>query len=507
MSEKGVLGSAQVVDMAWNVNSSLLAALYTSSSTITTSATTKSSAKMIVQKNNVGYLMVWDVVSVTRSASTSWNNQKSKAKSAMAKLVQFMDHSSPFTCVVCHPIHPSLFVVGTSDGCILLFDASSGESHSLTATSNTFREETYGHTEAITSLAWLLEQRSSRDDQSKRGGDMCLCSTGLDGRILYWKVSNKSKYPIRGFQLMRDSTPHNTSTIQSTTLLSNIGITTSVVAPRHGYEQVDAVFVGTNTGSILHVPLVDVAPVMPQRPTFLSMQWSLHALQALYRVPHYKREEVGRLVESAAKRSSNKSIQRNGIDLAAFYSASLPAKFLFPPIVPSIFVASSLSHVGPLIDLQCYSSIEKSYENNVVVSCGTDGGISLHYYSPSSRNNLSSTKVLIPPYMECKFTSATKLHGYNISILAVGTDDGKIHLYHPMKSSLFQPICSSAAHDDTKPLSITSLASPQKGLSLTDSNIDETSGKLGSERGKPVYFSSGDNGGNLVIWTFRGLGQ
>jgi WD40 repeat protein len=236
---------------------------------------------------------------------------------------------------------------------------------------------------------------------------------------------------------MRDSTSHNASTKQSTTLLSSIGITTSVVAPRHGYEQVDAIFVGTSIGSILHVPLVDVAPIMPQRPTFLSMQWSLHALQALYRVPLCKREEFGRLVESAAKSNNSKSIQRNGIDLAAFYAASLPAKFLFPPIEPSIFVTSSLSHVGPLIDLQCFSSIDKSYENNVVVSCGTDGGISLHYYAPSSRNCLSSTKVLIPPYMECKFTSATKLDGCNISILAVGTDDGKIHLYNTMKPSQF----------------------------------------------------------------------
>jgi len=101
-----------------------------------------------------------------------------------------LDHTSCLMCVSCHPQRPSLVAAGSYNGEIIVWD--------LTAPEQPLGISPileYTHKDFVVDLTWLWDSTC---------GEWLLVSTGVDGKILFWSLSNSLKHPVRGASLGTD---------------------------------------------------------------------------------------------------------------------------------------------------------------------------------------------------------------------------------------------------------------------------------------------------------------
>ena len=101
-----------------------------------------------------------------------------------------LDHTSCLMCISCHPQKPSLVAAGSYNGEIIVWD--------LTAPEQPLGISPileYTHKDFVVDLAWLWDSIC---------GEWLIVSTSVDGKILFWSLSNSLKHPVRGLTLGTD---------------------------------------------------------------------------------------------------------------------------------------------------------------------------------------------------------------------------------------------------------------------------------------------------------------
>eukprot|EP00519_Triparma_laevis_P007200 CAMPEP_0182501224 /NCGR_PEP_ID=MMETSP1321-20130603/10961_1 /TAXON_ID=91990 /ORGANISM="Bolidomonas sp., Strain RCC1657" /LENGTH=387 /DNA_ID=CAMNT_0024705845 /DNA_START=163 /DNA_END=1323 /DNA_ORIENTATION=+ len=109
----------------------------------------------------------------SRGALAAWNLTDRNFDSRKPSI--FVEHSSHLMCVVGHPVKPAVFVAGSFNGEILVYDTSLPSP--LTAAS---KIDDYFHREPISSLAFVPDSNSN--------GSYQLVSVSGDGKVLFWDI-------------------------------------------------------------------------------------------------------------------------------------------------------------------------------------------------------------------------------------------------------------------------------------------------------------------------------
>jgi WD40 repeat protein len=129
-----------------------------------------------------------------------WNVFSKTFNSSVPDLV--LDHPSCLMCLAFHPVIPSIVVLGSYNGEIIIWDLLNTEKP--VAISPVIE---YSHKEPVIDLKWVkATSRSSAAgaDSSNNLNELSswnIVSCGIDGRILYWSLSNKLAHPIKGYLL------------------------------------------------------------------------------------------------------------------------------------------------------------------------------------------------------------------------------------------------------------------------------------------------------------------
>jgi WD40 repeat protein len=102
-----------------------------------------------------------------------------------------LDHSCSLMKVCCHPIRPSLVAAGSFNGEIIVWDLSNAEQSLATSPITE-----YSHKEPVTDLKWVYNPSGKSDE-------WLLISIGADGKVLFWSLDNKLRYPVKGFLMKK----------------------------------------------------------------------------------------------------------------------------------------------------------------------------------------------------------------------------------------------------------------------------------------------------------------
>ena len=103
-----------------------------------------------------------------------------------------LDHTSCLMCISCHPQKPSIVAAGSYNGEVIVWDITAPEQP---IGISPILE--YTHKDYVTSLSWTW-------DSVIGGGEWLIVSTSVDGKILFWSLSNGLKHPVRGVSLGLD---------------------------------------------------------------------------------------------------------------------------------------------------------------------------------------------------------------------------------------------------------------------------------------------------------------
>ena len=103
-----------------------------------------------------------------------------------------LDHTSCLMCISCHPQKPSIVAAGSYNGEVIVWDITTPEQP--IGVSPILE---YTHKDFVTSLSWVW-------DSVIGGGEWLIVSTSVDGKILFWSLSNGLKHPVRGVSLGLD---------------------------------------------------------------------------------------------------------------------------------------------------------------------------------------------------------------------------------------------------------------------------------------------------------------
>ncbi|GMH79009.1 hypothetical protein TrLO_g7720 [Triparma laevis f. longispina] len=276
----------------------------------------------------------------SRGALAAWNLTDRNFSSRKPSV--FVEHSSHLMCVIAHPVKPAVFVAGSFNGEILVYDTSLPSP--LTAAS---KIDDYFHREPISSLSFVPDPVSN--------GSYVLVSVSGDGKVLFWDI-DKLKAPTRGVMVLKESKENS----------PRLGGSALATQGEGGGD----LWVGSEGGRVVRVQGRDKAPAKPGKMKACDMKWSTNALQAIYRVPAHQRDELIRLIEKRAK-----SDKRRGVDLSAIYAARPPFSSIFP--VGTVF--SYRGHEGRVGGIDC-----SSFSKKVFATGGSDGEV--HVYNMLSKD-------------------------------------------------------------------------------------------------------------------------
>ena len=126
-------------------------------------------------RNNTGWCNSKGAVAAWNLSSRSFDPRKPSVN---------IEHSSHIMCMAAHPVKPAVFVAGSFNGEVLVYDTSLPSP--LQAAS---KIDDYFHREPNSSLSFVASPQDARS--------YVLVSTSGDGKVLYWDI-DKLKAPIRG---------------------------------------------------------------------------------------------------------------------------------------------------------------------------------------------------------------------------------------------------------------------------------------------------------------------
>jgi hypothetical protein len=339
--------------------------------------------------NASGYLVAW--------------NLSSRKFSPDDEPMIVLEHSSYLMCVAGHPDKPNIFVAGSFNGEVLVYDVTLSSSSSSTDSDSQplmfcSKIDDYFHREPILSLCWSWDIFES---------EWQLCSVGGDGKVLYWSFNNKLKCPLRGLVVCDPKLKKDDDSGR------NVGATALAAHTYDRMASMNDMWVGSEGGAIIRLYARDSVVAKPPKVSACEMKWSSNALQALHRVPVHRRDEVCRKVERKAK-----SDKRRGVDLVAVYAAKLEPQLLFQNTANFVYDP----HVGPVKAINASPFYKK-----IFASAGNDGEVRMYY---------TLSKAPLAVFEPCAATS----HGGGAAndiqwsktrpmVFGVADSNGFVHLY------------------------------------------------------------------------------
>ena len=109
-----------------------------------------------------------------------------------------LDHASCLMCVAFHPLIPSIVAAGSFNGEVLFWDLAKGADQPPIVSPIA----DYSHKEPVTKLVWV---NGGSGSGSNNDHNWLLCSSGADGRVLFWSLSNGMLHPVLGGQVTSNS--------------------------------------------------------------------------------------------------------------------------------------------------------------------------------------------------------------------------------------------------------------------------------------------------------------
>ena len=103
-----------------------------------------------------------------------------------------LDHTSCLMCIAFHPTNPSIVAAGSFNGEVLYWDLTLGADHPPVVSSIA----EYAHKEPVTKLVWVNSGGGSSSNDN-----WLLCSSGADGRVLFWSLGEGLLHPVLGGQV------------------------------------------------------------------------------------------------------------------------------------------------------------------------------------------------------------------------------------------------------------------------------------------------------------------
>ncbi len=307
----------------WNASGSLLVVVYGSRDNVGLS-------------RKRGLLELWDV-----------SDDDVNTKVHPEKPVARFEVESELSCVAAHPTNPDRIAVGSKNGKILIFDFVDDDLK-LYASSKIGE---YFHEAAVTSLAWY-----------KKDNDWSLYSTGLDSKLLMWKLTSKLSYPFYGNYLQLKCGGRRSNRL----LVGN-----SITIFSEGGNNDAYLIIGCDCGHLLAsshnintAPFVDVLENN-------TMKWSPNARHLLMNIDSSHRQKVIKKAENYAKLK-----KRKGVDCRTLQDMRIPPSILYPPLSFS----SRQHHLGRILSVEYY--------DRGLLSTGEDGVLKIYNISFKHCNEL-----------------------------------------------------------------------------------------------------------------------
>ena len=139
-----------------------------------------------------------------------------------------LDHTSCLMCVAFHPSIPSIVAAGSFNGEILFWDLNDGADHP--AIVSPIAE--YSHKEPVTKLVWV-NGGSSNSSSGNNDKNWLLCSSGADGRVLFWNLENGMLHPVLGGHVTNASSGRG-SRSSSSSSSSSSSVRNEIYPTTHG---------------------------------------------------------------------------------------------------------------------------------------------------------------------------------------------------------------------------------------------------------------------------------
>eukprot|EP00941_MAST-03F_sp_MAST-3F-sp1_P003542 g3542.t1 len=337
--------------------------------------------------------------------------------------------SSCLTCVECHPSNPALVAVGTFNGEIMVFNIAL-EDDILIASSLI---DDYFHREPVSSIAWI----STVEDRVHQ-----IASVSGDGKVLFWDLERKLKFPSRGFRLVprskataldedskgndMDDDYHSLSSSSSSSSSSGRNFGGISLAFSHDGPYSNSFLTGTEGGSIFRSFLRNSSVASKRKD---PKGWSKAAATILSRIPLKCQEKIRKHVENYA-RVNNTNTSEIRADLV--YQSKPPQTLLFPSCTGFAFEP----HTGPVFSLSC-----SPFSRNIFLSAGADGQVRLH--SMLAKQALYTFEAS-PTYVCCVQWSKVRP-----LVFAAGTEAGELLLYD-LGKDLHCPVATITPSDLSK---------------------------------------------------------
>ncbi|GAB5362381.1 hypothetical protein AAMO2058_000792000 [Amorphochlora amoebiformis] len=290
-------------------------------------------------------------------------------------------------CLAFHPTKPSLLAAGLFTGEVRLWDITQQEDPLIASS----LIDDYFHREPIVSVKWVGDGR----------GNYKLASASGDGRILFWDVSDKLKYPIRGASIRPTPQYHgHGERFNQYPIIGASSLAFSTLDFHH-------FIIGTEGGGVLKCEN-RFAPTRKQKHKDGKLVWTQHVHQFLQVLPTQSRYEVLSCLRKFASKTGTKLI-----DVAAFFAARPPPLHVYPHASKHSFE----KHSGPV-----YAIATSPFHRNLFLTCSTDGTLRVYHML-----KLPRAVVVMEPsntyLFDVKWSPARPL------VFAVADAAGFIHIY------------------------------------------------------------------------------
>mmetsp|Transcript_21562 Transcript_21562/g.38245 ORF Transcript_21562/g.38245 Transcript_21562/m.38245 type:complete len:568 (+) Transcript_21562:84-1787(+) len=344
-----------------------------------------------------------------------------------------------------HPSKPTILAGGLFTGEIRVWDVSNTDEPLIAQ--STIDDHT--HREPITQVCWVADVR----------GEYQLATTSGDGRILFWKMAHKLKYPISGAVILPNAQYHGQGDLRGNAY-------PIMGATALGFSNLDFVnyVVGTEGGGVLKCERRVVSSTQ-KRFKENNMIWNDEVNQLLRTISSKARYEVKKVLQRYQTKTGVKLI-----GLPELYAARPSPSIMFPSASKQSFER----HSGPV-----YGIAPSPFHRNLFLTCSTDGSLRLY-----NMLRLPRPVILMEPSTSYLFDVAWS--PARPLVFAVADAKGKIHIYD-LAVETVTPVLSFQASGSSE-LRAPNGKSFSAVVSLEFSSRD------------PSLLAAADDQGEIILW-------
>mmetsp|Transcript_31097 Transcript_31097/g.50101 ORF Transcript_31097/g.50101 Transcript_31097/m.50101 type:complete len:691 (+) Transcript_31097:367-2439(+) len=354
-------------------------------------------------------------------------------------------------CLAFHPTQPTILAAGLFSGEIRVWnisgsdggggggvESSEQEDDPLIATSPV---DDHFHREPITQISWIATAR----------GDYRLASISCDGLVLFWRLSDKLKYPLYGSSILPNDQYHGHGVKRNNSSYKILG------GVSMAFSKLDFVnyVVGTEGGGVLRCERKMRSYKKKKKQIYKDtnlLKWDHEVEQVLRFLPRRSRDSVKNSMRKYATKTGAKIIR-----LEELYASRPNPLHLFPPASKQAFE----KHGGPV-----YGIAASPFHRNIFLTCSTDGSLRLY-------NMLRNPRPVVlmepsPAYLfDVQWSTSRPL------VFAVADATGKIHIYD-LGVETISPIISFQASSSSSSSVVESIGSKKGGIRRLADNATTT---------------------------------